>query len=64
MLHQVEIKLKYYSQIMFEVNVPVGFIVTDSGKFAIRFSHSSNIKSFDKIEDFFHFILNYNNENT
>lgn len=57
-LENFELKLKEYSTYMFEQDVPVGFVMSDSGKFCLKFSFNKNIKPFDSLKELIDFVLN------
>lgn len=41
----------------FEVNVPIGFVVSDSGKFCLKYSLSNTIRTFEKLEELIDFVI-------
>lgn len=54
-----EEKMLHFSTIMFEQNVPVGFVMSDSSKFCLKFSFSKDIKTFRTFEELIDFVLNF-----
>ncbi|TXH45505.1 MAG: hypothetical protein E6Q97_31530 [Desulfurellales bacterium] len=47
----IDTALRYFGKIADQQNVPVGIVVTDSGKFAIKFSLSGSILIRDSFEE-------------
>ena len=57
-----EQRMKEFSQVMFEQNVPVGFTMSDSGKFFLRFSFSSTCLNFSTFVELVEYVIHYDVE--
>lgn len=50
-------KLIEFAQIANSINVPVGFTVTDTGKFLLKYSLNATGKLFTSVEELMDFVL-------
>ena len=60
LITEVQNALLYYT--VSQEDGPVGFVATDSGKIAVRFRMSTNIKVCDNLLTAFDYILKYKTE--
>lgn len=54
---EFEEAMRYNGLMGFEVNVPIGFVVSDSGKFILKYSLSETGRIFTKFEDLVDFVI-------
>lgn len=60
-IKSLEDALKRHSQVCNEQNVPVGIVVSDSGKIMVRYSLSQTPKMFTGIADAAEYIIDFKN---
>lgn len=54
---EFEEAMRYNGLMGFEVNVPIGFVVSDSGKFILKYSLSETGRIFTKFEELIDFVI-------
>lgn len=45
-MEKFEVACKYFGEVSLLMNVPVGFVMSDSGKFCVQFSKAKGMKIF------------------